>query len=97
MIVIGLTSSVLVDPAACETSTVFVSPPAYVIVMVALRAAEIFAVTLTETVAFPVPEVVLTLSHEALSVMLHEELDVIVRLEDDAPLPNDIEVGLVFR
>ena len=55
MIVIGLTRSVLAEPAACETDTVFVSPPPYAIVIVALRAAEVFAVTLTVMVAFPVP------------------------------------------
>lgn len=97
LIVIGLTTSVLVEPAACETDTVFVRLPAYVIVIVALRAAEVFAVALMLTVALPVPEEVLTLSHVALSEILHVVLDVIVRLEDDAPLPKDIEVGLVFR
>src|SRR5690606_19714029 len=93
----GLTSSVLVEPAACETDTVFVRPPEYVMVIVALRAADVFAVALTVIVAFPFPEVVLTLSHVALSEILQVELDEIVRLEDDAPLPKDIEVGLVFR
>jgi hypothetical protein len=97
LIVRGLTRSVLVEPAACETDTVLIRPPAYVMVIVALRAAEVFAVTLTLMVAFPVPEVVLTLSHAALSVMLHVQFDEIVSVKDEALLLNASVEGLVFR
>lgn len=84
----------LAEPAACETDTVFVSPPPYAIVIVALRAAEAFAVTLTVMVAFPVPEVGFTLSHEALSEILHVQFEEIENVVDAAVPGSDIFVGL---
>lgn len=85
------------DPAACETVTVFVRPPEYVMVIVAFLAAPILVVALAVIVAFPVPEVVLTESHDALSVILQVQLEVITKVPDDAIEVRKIVVGLRLR
>lgn len=57
----------------------------------------VFEVALTVIVAFPLPDAVLVVNHDALSAIVQLQLEEMVKVEDEALLPKEREAGLVFR